>query len=164
RDRNAEGSRDLDRVRRQRVLHAATSRCVKLASSFRRPIASRPPGPLTACEEAITKCGDGQRRQGDRRVRREWDRVLPIPRAAVMHIHTARPVLFVFSVAAAFGAACKEEAPPAPAPPPEVYVAAVVRKDVPEYLELVGQTEGYQDVEIRARVEGFLETMNYIEG
>ena len=32
------------------------------------------------------------------------------------------------------------------------------------YLELVGQTEGFQDVEIRARVEGFLESMNFREG
>ncbi|HKF65298.1 MAG TPA: efflux RND transporter periplasmic adaptor subunit, partial [Vicinamibacterales bacterium] len=69
--------------------------------------------------------------------------------------------LFVPMVA---GLACKEEAPPAAPPPPEVYVADVVRQDVPEYLELVGQTEGYQDVEIRARVEGFLQTMNYTEG
>ena len=38
------------------------------------------------------------------------------------------------------------------------------RKDVPVYLELVGQTVGFQDVEIRARVEGFLETMNFQEG
>ena len=40
----------------------------------------------------------------------------------------------------------------------------VVQKDVPVYLELVGQTAGFQDVEIRARVEGFLETVNFREG
>ena len=39
-----------------------------------------------------------------------------------------------------------------------------MQKDVPVYLELVGQTEGFQDVEIRARVEGFLETVNFREG
>jgi membrane fusion protein, multidrug efflux system len=39
-----------------------------------------------------------------------------------------------------------------------------VQKDVPVYLELVGQAEGYQDVDIRARVEGFLETVNFQEG
>ena len=37
-------------------------------------------------------------------------------------------------------------------------VAPVVVQDVPTYLELVGQTEGFQDVDIRARVEGFLES------
>jgi membrane fusion protein (multidrug efflux system) len=45
-----------------------------------------------------------------------------------------------------------------------VYVADVVARDVPTYLELVGQTVGYQDVDIRARVEGFLETMDFREG
>jgi hypothetical protein len=32
-----------------------------------------------------------------------------------------------------------------------VYVADVVQKDVPVYLELVGQTRGSQDVEMRGR-------------
>jgi membrane fusion protein (multidrug efflux system) len=49
-------------------------------------------------------------------------------------------------------------------PPPEVYVAPVVQQDVPVYLDLVGQTQGFQDVDIRARVEGFLETVNFREG
>ena len=66
-------------------------------------------------------------------------------------------------VAIASSVACEKPAPPAP-PTPEVYVAPVEQKDVPVYLELVGQTEGFQDVEIRARVEGFLETVNFQEG
>jgi membrane fusion protein (multidrug efflux system) len=45
-----------------------------------------------------------------------------------------------------------------------VYVTAVAQRDVPVYLELVGQAKGYQDVDIRARVEGFLETVNFQEG
>ena len=49
----------------------------------------------------------------------------------------------------------------APPPPPEVYVSDVVQQDVPIYLELPGQTVGNQDVEIRARVEGFLDSMNF---
>src|SRR5262252_4499168 len=82
-----------------------------------------------------------------------------------MHMHTRRrSVLFALAISTVSVLACKEEAPPAPPPPPEVYVADVVRQDVPEYLELVGQTEGYQDVDIRARVEGFLLTMNFTEG
>src|SRR5262245_39015852 len=59
--------------------------------------------------------------------------------------------------------ACEKPAPPPP-PPTEVYVADVVQKDVPSYLEVVGQTYGFQDVDIRARVEGFLETMDFREG
>src|SRR5262249_32703623 len=61
-------------------------------------------------------------------------------------------------------AACNEKPAPPPPPPPEVYVADVVQRDVPEFLELVGQTAGFQDVDIRARVEGFLETVNFQEG
>jgi membrane fusion protein, multidrug efflux system len=63
----------------------------------------------------------------------------------------------------AAGVACsKKEAPPPP--PPEVLVAEVVQKDVPIYIELVGSTLGSQDVEIRARVEGFLISINFTEG
>ena len=60
--------------------------------------------------------------------------------------------------------ACEKPAPPPPPPPPEVYVTDVAQRDVPVYLDLVGQTEGFQDVEIRARVEGFLESMHFREG
>ncbi len=56
----------------------------------------------------------------------------------------------------------KKEAPAGAAP--EVYVADVVQKDVPIYLELVGQTRGSQDVEIRARVEGYLNRVAFTEG
>jgi membrane fusion protein (multidrug efflux system) len=63
----------------------------------------------------------------------------------------------------AAGVGCsKEEAPPPP--PPEVLVAEAVQKDVPIYIELVGSTLGSQDVEIRARVEGFLISINFTEG
>jgi membrane fusion protein (multidrug efflux system) len=56
----------------------------------------------------------------------------------------------------------KKEA--AAGPPPEVYVADVVQKDVPVFMEIVGQTKGSQDVEIRARVEGYLEKVAFTEG
>lgn len=59
---------------------------------------------------------------------------------------------------------CAEKEPPPPPSPPEVLVADVVQRDVPVYLELVGQTLGFQDVEIRARVEGYLTNMAFQEG
>ncbi len=40
----------------------------------------------------------------------------------------------------------------------------VVQQDVPIYLELVGQTRGAEDIEIPARVEGWLEGMHFVEG
>ena len=45
-----------------------------------------------------------------------------------------------------------------------VQVVAVAREDVPLYLDMVGTTLGSQDVPIRARVEGFLESMTFQEG
>jgi membrane fusion protein (multidrug efflux system) len=61
-------------------------------------------------------------------------------------------------------AACAEKKEAVAPPPPEALVTEVVRKDVPVQMELVGQTRGFQDVEIRARVEGFLEVVNFQEG
>lgn len=49
-------------------------------------------------------------------------------------------------------------------PPLPVEVADAERRDVPLSMEMVGATRGTQDVPIRARVEGFLETMNFQEG
>lgn len=57
---------------------------------------------------------------------------------------------------------CAKQAPTAAAP--EVYVAEVTQRDVPVYLEIVGQTRGAQDVEIRARVEGYLNSVLFTEG
>lgn len=49
-------------------------------------------------------------------------------------------------------------------PPLPVGVIVAQQEDVPLFVELVGTTMGAQDVPIRARVEGFLETMNFREG
>jgi membrane fusion protein (multidrug efflux system) len=80
-----------------------------------------------------------------------------------MRIDASKTWLAVLMTAAGLGVACDKPAPPV-APPTEVYVTDVIQKDVPVYLELVGQTQGSQDVDIRARVEGFLETVNFREG
>jgi membrane fusion protein (multidrug efflux system) len=80
-----------------------------------------------------------------------------------MGTNLRRAIVAAGVVAIASSVACEQPAPPPP-PPPEVYTTAVAQKDVPVYLELVGQAEGFQDVDIRARVEGFLETVNFQEG
>ena len=69
----------------------------------------------------------------------------------------------IFLVTALFCAACDKPEPPPP-PPPEVAVGPVVQQDVPIYNEMVGQTSGVEDVEIRARVEGYVERVAYAEG
>src|SRR5436305_12470154 len=71
---------------------------------------------------------------------------------------------FPFLIAAGLVcAACDKSAPPPP-PPPEVAIGAAVQQDVPIYTEMVGQTSGAEDVEIRARVEGYVDRVAYTEG
>lgn len=77
--------------------------------------------------------------------------------------HRAGTCLVIAAAAFTLGTACRKAPPPAAAPP-EVYVTDVAVKDVPVYLELAGQTEGFEDVDIRARVEGFLESVDFREG
>ena len=64
-------------------------------------------------------------------------------------------------LAASLGCGKKEAPPP---PPPEVKVAPVVQRDVPIYVDAIGETRGSTEIEVRARVEGFLESVNYREG
>jgi len=50
------------------------------------------------------------------------------------------------------------------APPLSVLVTQSIVEDVPLSMDLVGTTMGTQDVPIRTRVEGYLETMEFEEG
>ena len=61
-----------------------------------------------------------------------------------------------------FGA-CKEKAKKVP-PPTGVSVIEVIQTDLPIYKEYVASIYGYKDIPIRARVEGFLESVNFEEG
>src|SRR6516162_3275512 len=47
---------------------------------------------------------------------------------------------------------------------PEVNVVEVGNKDVPIYTEYVGQTYGESDIEIRPRVEGWIQSLHFKEG
>ena len=49
-------------------------------------------------------------------------------------------------------------------PPPEVAVVTVAPKTLPVHYEYVGQTLGFREVEVRARVNGILLKRNYQEG
>jgi membrane fusion protein (multidrug efflux system) len=73
-----------------------------------------------------------------------------------------RRILALAGIPFAF-AACAKEAPPPP-PPPEVKVALVIQRDLPVYVEAIGETRGNTEIEIRARVEGFIETVEFLEG
>lgn len=43
-------------------------------------------------------------------------------------------------------------------------VAQVLQRDVPVYIEAIGETRGNTEIEIRARVEGFIQSVDYKEG
>lgn len=61
--------------------------------------------------------------------------------------------------------ACKgEETKQQPPPPPKVTVYQTEAREVPIYQEFVGQIYGYKDINITARVEGYLEGIHFDEG
>ena len=48
--------------------------------------------------------------------------------------------------------------------PPDITVVVTAAQEVPIYQEFVGQTHGFKDIAIRARIEGFLESIHFEEG
>jgi membrane fusion protein, multidrug efflux system len=58
--------------------------------------------------------------------------------------------------------ACGEDKPQVT--PPEIPVYKTEARDVPIYQEFVGQTLGFKDIAIGARVEGYLEGIHFEEG
>ena len=74
--------------------------------------------------------------------------------------------LFALALLGGLLAAC-DQAPEAQAPqgpPPSVTVAKVERKDVTQTFNLVGRVVAIDSVSLRARVEGFLEQWDFVEG
>ena len=75
-----------------------------------------------------------------------------------------RTLAGAFLIASLAGIACAEKEAPAPPPPPEVSVAPVLQRDIPIYIEAIGETRGSTEIEVQARIEGFLQTIDYQEG
>ena len=69
----------------------------------------------------------------------------------------------LFLVVLLLPAGCKEEPPPAP-PPPTVTVAQPVRRTVTDYLELTGNTQAVNTVQLVARVAGYLDKVFFKDG
>ena len=71
-----------------------------------------------------------------------------------------------FVVAALILSGCKQEkAPPlSAAAPPQVVVAAVEQRDVPIVREWIGQLDGSENVDVRARVQGYIQEIAFKEG
>ncbi len=58
---------------------------------------------------------------------------------------------------------CSKKAAPEPTPP-EVTVAQPLQKNIRRFYDLTGNTEAVEAVDIRARVEGFLEKVHFEDG
>ena len=61
-------------------------------------------------------------------------------------------------------AACGSKNAYVPPPPPKVVVAQPLQQPVTMYLELTGNTAPFNSVDLVARVQGFLESINYADG
>jgi multidrug efflux pump subunit AcrA (membrane-fusion protein) len=51
-----------------------------------------------------------------------------------------------------------------PPPPPKVVVAQPLQQPVTLYLELTGNTQAFKSVDLVARVQGYLESIDYTDG
>ena len=71
--------------------------------------------------------------------------------------------LATLAAIAALAAACSRPEPPS-VPPMEVAVIEVQPRNIPIYLDMIGQTLGSVDIPIRARVDGVLEEIHFREG
>jgi membrane fusion protein (multidrug efflux system) len=79
---------------------------------------------------------------------------------------TDRSVVFAFLLflgAACCFSGCKKEAAAAP-PPPAVEVMEIAPTNAPASAEFIGQLDSPQNVEVRARVEAFVDKMLFTEG
>src|SRR3954451_3177483 len=59
---------------------------------------------------------------------------------------------------------CTKETPPPQRPPPQVTVVTIAPQTIPQVLSFVAQTESSRQVDIVARVSGFLDRIAYREG
>jgi len=72
--------------------------------------------------------------------------------------------LTLIALTMALFAGCKKASGPPALGAPEVTVMKVVARDTPVDLEFTAQTQSSREVEIRARVDGFLDERTYTEG
>jgi RND family efflux transporter MFP subunit len=61
-------------------------------------------------------------------------------------------------------AGCQKKQESAPPPTPKVTVSQPVRENVTDYLELNGNTQAVNTVQLRARVEGYLDSVYFKDG
>jgi membrane fusion protein (multidrug efflux system) len=88
------------------------------------------------------------------------------PQGAILNRHRLRVAAATMVSLLALLTACGGQDASKQAAPPvmEVFVTEVAVEDVPIVREWVGETRGVADIEIRARVNGYLEAIHFREG
>jgi RND family efflux transporter MFP subunit len=83
--------------------------------------------------------------------------------AAVIDLKNSAQIATILLVALIF-AACDQRNEYVEPPPPKVTVAKPLQQEVTDYLEFTGTTHAFEEVEVRARVAGFLQSMEFTPG
>jgi RND family efflux transporter MFP subunit len=86
-------------------------------------------------------------------------------RSSYFQIQFKRTTIFLFAVllfVEFYG--CSEKNEYVEPPAPEVTVSKPLVQNVTDYLEFTGTTKAIEEIEIRARVEGFLESVHFEDG
>src|SRR4051794_13136473 len=86
-----------------------------------------------------------------------------ITRKDVLTMKSFRIPICIAIVAGAMGCAKKAAAPMA-LPPPQVTVSQPVQRDVTEWDEYPGRLQAVEEVEVRARVSGYLQAIHFKDG
>jgi membrane fusion protein (multidrug efflux system) len=87
-----------------------------------------------------------------------------IPTKRGLAVQTCKVRIAAGCLAAALAAGCSKEAPPPQRPAPQVTVVTVTPTSIPYISTFVAQTESSRQVDIVARVSGFLDKIAYTEG
>ncbi|MGB8223850.1 MAG: efflux RND transporter periplasmic adaptor subunit [Polyangiales bacterium] len=82
----------------------------------------------------------------------------------VFFVHARVGILVVGLAALLASAGCHKQGGGPPPAPPEVVIAAPTEKSVTEWDEYPGRVQAVQSVEIRARVGGYLQSVNFRDG
>jgi hypothetical protein len=87
----------------------------------------------------------------------------PLPDKVPCRYRASRTSLVLLAAGAAITTSCCKKEAPAPLPPPIVQVMEVTATNMPMATEFIGQLDSPQNVEIRARVEAFVDKVLYSE-
>src|SRR5262245_21778997 len=82
------------------------------------------------------------------------------------HVRATNPVAVSAAMCGALLAlaACDDKNAYVPPPPAKVVVAQPLQQPVTRYVEFTGNTQAFNQVDLEARVQGYLEQINYKDG